>query len=98
MITIIKYRRGLVLDSNYVYIGRKFGPFKSDSKWHNPFIIGKHGTRDEVIEKYKLHILCRKDLVEALNELNDKILVCWCSPLKCHGNVLIDIFQELNVK
>lgn len=64
-----------------VYIGRP-------SKWGNPFTIGKDGTREEVIEKYRKYLLSRKDLLSCLSELRGKVLGCWCSPKACHGDVL----------
>lgn len=68
-----------------VYVGRP-------SKWGNPFIIGKDGSREEVIEKYKQFLESRPDLVEAARaELRGKNLVCWCAPLACHADVLMDI-------
>jgi hypothetical protein len=33
-----------------VYIGRP-------SKWGNPFVIGKDGTRDDVVAKYRAYLL-----------------------------------------
>jgi hypothetical protein len=37
-----------------VYIGRKNGRYGlPDSKWHNPFVIGTHGNRQEVIGHFK---------------------------------------------
>jgi len=70
-----------------VYIGR-------GSKWGNPFIIGKDGTREEVIEKYRDYILSKKSLLVCLPELKDKILGCWCSPKPCHGDILIELVKE----
>jgi hypothetical protein len=65
-----------------VYIGRP-------SKWGNPFAIGRDGTRDEVIEKYREYLRERLDLVEAARrELKGKVLGCWCAPAACHGDVL----------
>jgi len=66
-----------------VYIGRP-------SKWGNPFNIGKDGTREEVIEKYEQYLLGNKQLMDALSELKDKTLGCWCKPLPCHGDVLVE--------
>ena len=60
-----------------VYIGRP-------SKWGNPFVIGKDGTREEVIEKYREYILNKPELLKDLAELKGKILGCWCSPFNCH--------------
>ena len=70
-----------------VYIGRP-------SKWGNPFIIGTHGTRIEVIEKYRKYIFRKLELLDSLHELKGKILGCWCTPLLCHGSVLIELINK----
>jgi hypothetical protein len=67
-----------------VYIGRP-------SKWGNPFEIGRDGTREEVVAKYRHWILGRPDLLRALPEIRGKVLGCWCAPKACHGDVLIDL-------
>jgi Domain of unknown function (DUF4326) len=59
------------------------------SKWSNPFVIGRDGTRDEVIAKYRAWIVRQPALMAALHELRDKDLVCWCAPHRCHAEVLI---------
>jgi len=74
-------------DKYDVYIGRP-------SKWGNPFTIGKDGTRDEVVEKYKEWVLKQPELMKALPELEGKILGCWCSPKACHGDVLVSILDK----
>ena len=74
-----------------VYIGRP-------SKWGNPFVIGKDGTRTEVIRKYEQYIRSKPDLLFQLEELDGKILGCWCSPLPCHGDVLIRLLNERRQK
>lgn len=71
-----------------IYIGRP-------SKWGNPFIIGKDGTREEVIKKYELWIKKQPNLLCDLPELKDKILSCWCSPKLCHGDILIKLLKDL---
>ena len=73
-----------------IYIGRP-------SKWGNPFIIDKDGTREEVIKKYKEYILTQQTLLQSLNELKDKTLGCWCTPLPCHGDVLIELIKEFKL-
>lgn len=70
-----------------VYIGRP-------SKWGNPFIIGKDGTREEVIRKYKEYILSKPELMNDLVELKGKTLGCWCKPERCHGDILIELVKE----
>lgn len=73
-----------------VYIGRP-------SKWGNPFVIGQDGTREEVIAKYREHLLRQPELMKALPELRGKILGCWCSPAACHGDVLAELANKENV-
>lgn len=70
-----------------VYIGRP-------GKWGNPFEIGKHGTRDEVIEKYREYVLATPHLMDSLHELEGMILGCWCAPKACHGDVLVDLAYQ----
>lgn len=71
-----------------VYIGRP-------SKWGNPYVIGKDGTREEVIKKYEEHVRSSKILMRALPSLEGKVLGCWCPPRPCHGEVLIKLLEEL---
>lgn len=69
-----------------VYIGRP-------SEWGNPFEIGRDGTREAVIAKYRAHLWGEiEDGLITLNELaflHGKTLGCWCSPKPCHGDVLL---------
>jgi hypothetical protein len=95
-----------------VYIGRKGIVFiknkdggkerypKQDSKWCNPFKVGKQGkglTREEAIENYEEYI-CEKIEEDPekynLEELRGKKLGCWCCPENCHGNVLKKLVDE----
>jgi hypothetical protein len=76
-----------------VYIGRAWSGLP-DSKWANPFHIGKHGTRSEVIAKYEAYVRSRPDLMAAVPELVDQVLGCWCYPEHCHGDVLVKLVKE----
>lgn len=75
-----------------VYIGR-------GSEWGNPFIIGKDGTREEVIEKYRERleaaILSDPTFILKLEQLKGKRLGCFCKPKACHGDVLVEKIEEL---
>ena len=71
-----------------VYIGR-------GSKWGNRFVIGKDGDRDEVIRRYREWILNYKELLSSLHELKGKVLGCFCKPKACHGDVLVELVNEL---
>ncbi len=77
-----------VKHSDYdVYIGRP-------SKWGNPFEIGKDGKRGEVIVKFQEWILANPHLLNDLHELKGKKLGCWCSPKRCHGDVLVKLVND----
>ncbi len=69
-----------------VYIGRP-------TKWGNPFVIGVDGSRDEVIAKYRAWIKKRPLLINDLCELKGKVLGCFCKPLACHGDVLVELIE-----
>lgn len=75
------------------YIGR-------GSPLGNPFVIGKHGTREEVIAKYAIWLkeqinAQNPTVLEELNRLGNKAidekglsLQCFCHPKPCHGEVI----------
>jgi len=78
-----KHRDGVPTGS--VYIGRP-------TKWGNPFVVGKDGTREEVVEMYRAWLAGQPGLVaDARRELAGKNLVCFCAPKACHGDVLMEI-------
>lgn len=64
-----------------VYVGRP-------SKWGNPFVIGRDGSRDEVVNKYAQYICETPRLLADIHELRGKRLACWCAPQRCHADVL----------
>lgn len=82
---ILNKRHYKKLPYNSIYIGRP-------SKWGNPFIIGKDGDREEVILKYKEYLF-NSGLIDDIHEIEGKDLVCWCSPLPCHGDILKEILE-----
>ena len=69
-----------------VYVGRP-------SKWGNPFPIGEDGNRKEVIAKYQRWLEGGgfQEAVLDISELRGKDLVCWCAPLPCHADVLLEL-------
>lgn len=64
-----------------VYIGRP-------SRWSNPYKIGIDGTREEVIECYRIWLSVQHELLSEIDELEGMTLGCWCAPKACHGDVL----------
>lgn len=65
-----------------VYVGRP-------SKWGNPFVLGLHGNRTEVIRQFREWIQTQPTLLADLPELRGKVLGCWCRPHACHADVLV---------
>lgn len=76
-------------DDSNVYIGRagvvfvdgtRFPP--TSSEWANPFKIGKHGDRDNVLRLYRNYIKEKQhtdeNFIEKLRALKGKQLGCWC--------------------
>lgn len=68
-----------------VYVGRP-------TKWGNPFQIGRDGTREEVIAKYREWLLTHRAL--PFKTLKGKDLVCWCAPLPCHADILLELANK----
>jgi hypothetical protein len=87
-ITVVSKRKGYVAQPGDVYIGRP-------TMWGNPFTIGRDGTRDEVIAKYRTWLGNNLHVLGPLIELQPKRLVCWCAPLACHGDVLAEVMNKM---
>ncbi len=91
--------------STYVYVGRRNRRLGlSHSPLANPYSIGPHGTREQVIDKYRVWLrerlsqrprrgtihLTVSGLVERARK--ERItLVCWCWPKACHAEVIRDL-------
>ena len=60
------------------------------SDWANPFKLGKHGDRQQIIAAYREHLDHSPALKLRLPELRGKVLGCWCHPEPCHGDVLCE--------
>lgn len=65
-------------------------------------------TRDEAVDKYrdwlreqyKANPAVRKELLRLIaiyETTSELILICWCAPLKCHGDVLKRIIEDYHV-
>jgi hypothetical protein len=68
-----------------VYIGR-------GSIFGNPFVMGRDGDRTTVIQKYREYALKNPRLLREIAILpEDAILGCFCKPLACHGDVIVEL-------
>lgn len=66
-----------------------------NSDWGNPFETPADGTRDEVCDNYAQHYLPFKpSLLKKIPVLKGKVLVCWCHPLRCHGDHLAELANQ----
>lgn len=74
------------------------------TKWGNPFGHVRDrvtrakfivASRQKAIECYEAWIKTQPHLMAALPELRGKVLGCWCSPLACHGDVLVRLANEV---
>ncbi len=63
------------------------------TKYGNPFAIGKDGNREEVIVKYREYIAENMHLINEIRERNPRYLYCWCAPLPCHGDVIVELLD-----
>jgi hypothetical protein len=72
-------------------------------KWGNPFVIGIHGTRSQVIKLHRDWINGRvlgpngevpPTRQEIVTELKGKRLGCHCHPKSCHGDTLAEIANQ----
>jgi hypothetical protein len=79
----VNYRR----EHADVFIGRP-------SKWGNPFVIGRDGTRTQCIDKYRAWLPTQSQLMTALPELAGRRLGCTCKPKPCHGDVLVEFVRQ----
>lgn len=79
-----------------VYIGRP-------SIFGNPFTMKDESMRAEVIQQYRQYFYEKLSVNEPFrNEvrrlihmarIGDLYLICWCSPLACHGDVIKEFIE-----
>lgn len=93
--TTVVNKRNHVANHDDVYIGR-------GSRWGNPYVIGKDGTRGAVITKYTILMHDRltgpygDEWKLHLRNLRGRTLVCYCAPKQCHGDVLIELMRYVD--
>jgi len=79
------------IDSYDIYIGR-------GSPFGNRFVIGIHGTRDEVIDMYEKEFYAKieadKEFKNQVLALKGKTLGCFCKPLRCHGDIILKYLEN----
>jgi hypothetical protein len=100
MLDVINGKVNGFVGSSKIYIGRgnkSYGVVSSVLQ--NRFKIDRDGNRDEVVEKYRkwlwVEVNKKGEVFDELVRIAKKVkmgekveLVCWCKPLKCHGDVV----------
>ena len=70
--------------------------------WGNKYVIGIHGTRSEVKAKFKddlrNRVLSGEVPLADLMALEYETLGCYCRPLACHGDDIMDLIEEFKVE
>lgn len=86
-------------NARHVYIGRR-GRLPA-SPLANPYRIGVHGERAEVVAKYRAWLpndppaLAEVARLAELARTGDLDLWCWCAPALCHGDVVKEAIAQL---
>jgi hypothetical protein len=69
------------------------------SLFANQFKVGKHGDHARVVELYRQHVKSllgeSSEARELFAALRGKNLGCWCKPGPCHGDVLVEMLQDV---
>jgi hypothetical protein len=78
-----------------IYVGRMRRSTGQFNPLGNPFRVGEDGTREEVIEKFRVWLReqCSKHRhvwIPMLAALYQERLICHCFPLPCHAEILIE--------
>lgn len=94
--TVINIRdapKGWETNPSYTYIGRAGKEF--DGKWGNPFTL-RHNQRGVAATMYKHWALSKGQdfILKMVHDLDGQILVCFCKPLPCHGDAIIEIIEN----
>lgn len=77
-------------DPRFVYIGRRnFAESLPRSKWCNPVSLRTNDPQERALnlEQYQENFEI-SELRQQVGELKGKILVCYCKPRGCHGDIL----------
>jgi hypothetical protein len=89
VINIANAPPGWTTNTDYVYIGR---PGKGlNGPWGNPFTLRNEKDRSYILVEYEewLYRQPQKFLDKMDAELYGKILVCFCKPKACHGDIIV---------
>ena len=65
----------------------------------NPYVIGRDGSRQQVIDRFELYARARivsdPAFLKAILDTEGRDLLCCCRPLPCHGEVIVRLRREV---
>lgn len=103
-IEVINIKQGIPKDKPYVYIGRKM-PGRPGSPVANPFKASKESDRPKVLQQYvswlreqmESNTPARREIerIAVMAKSGDVMLLCWCTPKSCHGDVIKEIVMDI---
>jgi hypothetical protein len=80
---------------DYIYMGR-------GSPYGNPYVIGRDGNRAQVIAKFRADFLSKvsnePDFAQKVLNLYGKTLGCYCKPLACHVDVIVEWIEKVRAE
>ena len=79
----------IVLNKRKVIVPPTAIDIDAGTMWEMPFMIGKDGSRAEVLMMHGRWFFQQEELLCALPSLAGHDLVCACSPRPCHGDLLL---------
>lgn len=114
--SVVRIRRsgGKIVQWCDIYVGRSCsmgGWNLPTSKWANPFTVKQYGLPEALI-KYEQYVRSNLSLWNSLEELDGKVLGCWClndivskerinedkKIEVCHAQVLLRLLEEKKSK
>ena len=85
---VVEDRPAKVLNKSRDYVGPDAVYVGRSSPWDSPF---RGQTRETNVARHREWLLSRPDIIEKIrHELRGKDLVCWCAPLPCHADTLLE--------
>jgi hypothetical protein len=86
---------GWETNPRYVYIGR--AGKGHNGEFGNPFKLAHGESRGATLDKFRKYFLERiksdTEFKERVGDLHDKVLVCFCRPNLCHGDVIAEFMN-----
>ena len=95
MTTVVNVQTTKIHRNQLTYIGRN--ALYGSTIYGNPYRISNLCTRQEAIQKYRTYVLTSPTVQRKLEGLRGHTLACHCSPLPCHGDVIVEFLHGTTV-